>query len=78
MDFSRLTSLPLRDPDAAEDGEGMDCARDALAVLDAISLGELFSALPASPADRTRHQTGVVLLEMLRRRLKDALKDTEM
>lgn len=77
MNFSHFTTLPIPDPDAADEAEGMQCVRDALAVLDAISLGELFAALPASQGDRMRHQTGIVLLELLRRRLNDALKGAD-
>lgn len=42
----------------------------AIAVLDAISVGELFAALPPQEDDRLRHQSGVVLLDMLAQRLK--------
>jgi hypothetical protein len=77
MDFTRLTSVPLRDPDAREEG-AMNAIREALAMLDAISYGELFAAVPASSHDRGRHQSGIVLLEVLRQRLKDALENSDL
>jgi hypothetical protein len=74
MDFTRLTSIPEIDPDATEDDSAAAVAlREALAILDAISFGELFAALPINPADRVRHQTGIELLEMLRGRLKSSV-----
>ncbi len=73
MDFTRLTSIQLRDPD--EDSEELSVLREAVAVLDAINYGELFAALPDTPADRVRHQTGIVLLEMLRDRLKRTVRE---
>ncbi|HWA89824.1 MAG TPA: hypothetical protein VG889_07305 [Rhizomicrobium sp.] len=73
MDFTRLTQIPLRDPD--EDDEAMVALRETVAVLDAISYGELFAALPDNPSDRVRHQTGIVLLDMLRDRLKQSVRD---
>lgn len=47
--------------------------REALAILDAINAGELLAALPASEAERHRHQTAVSLLGLLERALRDAL-----
>jgi len=74
MDFAKLTSFPTIDPDAvADDAEGNASLREALAILDAISFGELFAALPTGPGDRVRHQTGIALLDMLRERLKATL-----
>lgn len=79
MDFTRLTSIPEFDPGSADDdSEAMAALREALAVLDAISFGELFAALPSNPADRVRHQTGIELLEMLRRRLKLTVQGGEI
>jgi hypothetical protein len=51
--------------------------RESLALLDAIGLGELLSALPAATADRKRHATAVWLLDVVHDRLEhvlDALK----
>jgi hypothetical protein len=74
MDFSRLTSIPAIDADATEDDTEEGAAlREAVAILDAISFGELFAALPTGPGDRVRHQTGIALLDMLRERLKVTL-----
>ena len=78
MDFTRLTSIPLHEAHGAPDGEGAEVLREALAVLDAISFGELFSALPSNLADRARHQAGIVLLDLLSKRLKEALKIEEL
>ncbi len=77
MDFTRLTSVPLRDPDAREEN-AMNAIREALALLDAISYGELFAAVPASPHDRGRHQSGTALIEVVRQRLKDALESSDL
>jgi hypothetical protein len=74
MDFTRLTSIPLRDLDEDESEEAATL-REALAVLDAINYGELFAALPDNPSDRVRHQTGIVLLELLRDRLKRSSRE---
>jgi len=74
MDFARLTSISAIDADTAEDdAEENASLREAVAILDAISFGELFAALPTSPGDRVRHQTGIALLDMLRERLKTTL-----
>ena len=74
MDFTRLTSIAMTDSEADDDNKGeIGVLREALAVLDAISFGELFAALPTNPGDRVRHQTGIELLEMLRARLKASL-----
>ncbi len=74
MDFARLTSIPAIDADATEDDAEENAAlREAVAILDAISFGELFAALPTGPGDRVRHQTGIALLDMLRERLKVTL-----
>ncbi|HTT98685.1 MAG TPA: hypothetical protein VMF58_11600 [Rhizomicrobium sp.] len=79
MDFTRLTSLPDIDGETQDDGsDGSAALREALAVLDAISFGELFAALPTNPADRVRHQTGIELLEMLRGRLKTSVRGGEI
>jgi hypothetical protein len=45
----------------------------ALALLDAISMGELLSALPEADDDRERHQAGVNLLGILEAQLKARL-----
>jgi hypothetical protein len=74
MDFAKLTSIPAIDAYATEDdGEGKVALREAVAILDAISFGELFAALPTGPGDRVRHQTGIALLDILRERLKATL-----
>ena len=79
MDFTRLTSFPGIDSDTADDDSAtMTALREALAILDAISFGELFAALPSNPADRVRHQTGIELLEMLRARLKVSVHGGEI
>jgi hypothetical protein len=43
--------------------------RSTLAVLTAIEIGGLLSALPASPADADRHNTALELLAILQDRL---------
>jgi hypothetical protein len=79
MDFTRLTSVPEIDPDAAEDDSAaIGALRQAMAILDAISFGELFAALPINPDDRVRHQTGIELLEMLRGQLKSSINGGEI
>jgi hypothetical protein len=79
MDFTRLTSIAMTDSEADDDDKGeTGVLREALAVLDAISFGELFAALPTNPGDRVRHQTGIELLEMLRTRLKTSLNGFEI
>ena len=45
----------------------------ALALLDAINMGELLSALPEADDDRERHQAGVNLLGILEAQLKARL-----
>lgn len=79
MDFTRLTSIAMTNSDADDDDKGeAGVLREALAILDAISFGELFAALPTNPGDRVRHQTGIELLEMLRTRLKASLSGFEI
>jgi len=79
MDFTRFTSIAMTDSETNDDDKGETAVlREALAILDAISFGELFAALPTSPGDRVRHQTGIELLEMLRTRLKSSLSDFEI
>jgi hypothetical protein len=79
MDFTRLTTVSEFDPDGAEDdSEAVTALREALAILDAISFGELFAALPTNPGDRVRHQTGIELLEMLRGRLKTSVNGVKI
>lgn len=46
---------------------------ESLALLQAIDLGELLSAVPASAADRRRHETAVGLLSIQDRLLQDLL-----
>jgi hypothetical protein len=47
----------------------------ALTLLDAISMGELLSALPEAGDDRERHQAGVNLLGILEAHLKARLAE---
>jgi len=54
----------------SEDDDPQSWLVQAIAVLDAISLGELFGALPPDDDDRLRHGAGVSLLDMLGQRLK--------
>jgi hypothetical protein len=53
----------------------IDRARGALAVVEAIDLGELFVETPASVAGRRRHETGVALLDILWRELSALVED---
>jgi hypothetical protein len=46
---------------------------ESLALLQAIDLGELLSAVPAGAADRRRHETAVGLLSIQDRLLQDLL-----
>ena len=55
-----------------------DQVREALAVLDAISMGELLSVLPKTDADKKRHQTAVTLLEMLHDRLARTVREIDL
>lgn len=45
---------------------------EALALLDAVTAGELLAALPPQAIDRERHCAGVRLVEMARERLAAA------
>ena len=79
MDFTRLTSVAETHSNTDEDEKDeIGALREALAILDAISFGELFAALPTNPGDRVRHQTGIELLELLRARLKASLNGAEI
>ena len=51
--------------------------RESLAVLHAISVGELLSDLPANPVAQSRHATAVSLLDALEVLLKDAMREFE-
>lgn|GEM_PF-5964681 len=53
-----------------EDYDPQSWLVQAIAVLDAINMGELFSALPPEDDDRLRHGAGVSLLDMLGHHLK--------
>jgi hypothetical protein len=55
-----------------------DRLRETLAVLDAICMGELLSAMPECEADRKRHQTAISLLDMLHDRLIEAVHDIDL
>ena len=70
----------LQDMERTPIGEAeLECQlREALAVLDAISMGELLSAVPKNIADRRRHQTAVSLLEMLHDRLVRTVNDIDL
>lgn len=46
--------------------------RNAAALIAAVNEGELLSALPPDPADRARHNTGVLLLGMIEELLQRA------
>jgi hypothetical protein len=54
-----------------------DAIRECLAIVRAISLGELLSALPTSEFDSQRHQTAVTLLELLEGKLERAVRYRE-
>lgn len=47
----------------------VDPAADALALLDAVIVGELLAALPPEAIDRERHAVAVRLIELARLRL---------
>ena len=50
-----------------------DRIREAVAILNAISVGELLSALPQSPTEQNRHETAVSLLSAMEVLLREAL-----
>ena len=52
-------------------------ARDALALMEAISQGALLEAAPESEADFQRFQTGISLLEMAEDILRRAIGKTQ-
>jgi hypothetical protein len=51
--------------------------RDGLALLHAISQGDLLAALPEDHGDRKRHETAVALLELLDRRFREAIANCD-
>jgi len=57
-------------------GEGCPTLRaisNTLALFDAIDQGGLLEAMPESPAERARFQTAISLLDIMQRRLRQAV-----
>ena len=52
-----------------------DRIQESLAIISAISAGELLSSLPAEPGAQNRHQTAVSLLGAIEVLLHDALRE---
>lgn len=66
---------PPRPPDVLEEAIGR--LHEAIAVLDAIDLGDMLGALPEDPADANAHQRAVSLLAVLRRDLVALRRDMQ-
>ena len=77
-----MTSDPIFFNNAAlstvgEQSLAKSAIHDALAILDAISQGSLFDAVPQTEGERQRLKTGIRLLELLEARLRQAVENED-
>lgn len=83
IERSNVFEIPVRgsneDPspqEQQEQPEGCNVSRairDALAILDAIGQGGLLEAFPECDEDHARFRTGLTLLDIMERRLREAI-----
>jgi hypothetical protein len=67
------SDIVVPDPADTASERPADKVRAAIAILDAISMGELLARLPKDEADQHRHETAMSLLEVVEKCLRDAL-----
>jgi hypothetical protein len=78
-EISKLHAVPPSHADGDEferESDGCPTLRaigDTLAIFDAIDQGGLLGARPQAPADRARFQTAISLLDIMQRRLREAV-----
>jgi hypothetical protein len=79
METSKIHAVPSSHADGGtyeRDSEGcatLGAIGDALAIFDAIDQGGLLEATPEDPADQARFQTAITLLDIMQRRLRQAV-----